>query len=314
MRARDNVGKQTAQRLSAGRTHKRLHRDRPWYFLVPSLGALLVIALVPLCYAVYISLHSIVLTMPYLGKPFVGLQNFVDVFTTPRSLAAFGRTFLLLLMTILPQLALGLGLAWAIWRNCSIGERTWITLLLVLPMAVPKVVGGLIWSVLYDPIIGPINYLLNQLQLPALGWLSDPRLALVSVGIVDIWQWTPFMILILLAGLEGQPREIHEAARLDGATPFQQFWSIALPLLRPFVTVAVLFRALDAMRTFDYIFTLTQGGPGRATETVDLFAYAVGVSESGNISLATAAALVLLIFTIALGTFWARRMRWGEKL
>jgi multiple sugar transport system permease protein len=286
---------------------------RPWLFLLPAMLSLVAVAIVPLVYAIYIAVHGINLTMPYLGEPFVGFDNFREVFTEPRSLNALLRTLIFLVVTVIPELIFGLLLSWSIHQGCSIRERVWITVLLVLPMAIPKVVGGLIWKVLYDPLVGPINFVLQTLNLPAPAWLGDPRFALISVGIVDIWQWTPFMILILLAGLESQPRELFEAANLDGANEFQQFWSVALPLLRPFIAIAVLFRALDAMRTFDYFFTLTQGGPGRVTETVDLYAYAIGISESGDISKATAAALVLLIITTILGTIWAKTMKWGQQ-
>lgn len=276
--------------------------------------ALVAVAIVPLVYAIYIAVHGINLTMPYLGKPFVGIDNFQQVFTEPRSLNALLRTLTFLVITVIPELILGLVLSWAIHYGCSIRERVWITVLLVLPMAIPKVVGGLIWKALYDPLVGPVNFVLENLHLPAPAWLGDPHVALISVGIVDTWQWTPFMILILLAGLESQPKELFEAANLDGANELHQYWSIALPLLRPFITIAVLFRALDSMRTFDYFFTLTQGGPGRATETVDLYAYAIGISESGDISTATAAALILLIITTILGTIWAKTMKWGHQV
>ena len=275
---------------------------------------LIVVALVPLVYAIYIVVHSINLTMPYLGKPFVGLDNFRRVFTDPRSINAIYRTLLFVLVTVLPELVLGLALSWAIHRGCSIRERSWITVLLVLPMATPKVVGGLVWKVLYDPLVGPITFSLQALSLPSPAWLADPNLALFAVAFVDIWQWTPFMIIILLAGFETQPSELFEAANLDGATEAQRFRLIALPLLRPFITIAVLFRTLDAMRTFDYLFTLTQGGPGRATETLDLYAYSVGISESGNISVATAAAFILLILTQVLGTMWTYSMKWGQQV
>jgi multiple sugar transport system permease protein len=117
-------------------------------------------------------------------------------------------------LTVLPELVLGLLLSWAIHRGCSIRERSWITVVLVLPTATPKVVGGLVWKVLYDPLVGPITFVLQSLRPQAPAWLTDPHLALFSVGLVDIWQWTPFMIIILLAGLETQPGELFEAANL----------------------------------------------------------------------------------------------------
>jgi len=150
--------------------------------------------------------------------------------------------------------------------------------------------------------------------LPAVNWLADSDIALISIALVDVWQWTPFIILIVLAGLEAVPGNFYEAAELEGATAWQVFWQITLPIIRPFITVAVIFRAIEALRTFDYVFILTKGGPGTATETVDVFAYNIGIAETGDISTATAAALLLLIITIIGATIWVKSMRWGEEI
>jgi len=137
---------------------------RPWLFLAPALAVLIVVAIVPLVYAIYIVLHSINLTMPYLGKPFVGLDNFRLVFTESRSLDALGRTLFFVVITVLPELVLGLFLSWAIQRGFSSRHRAWITVMLVVPMATPKVVGGRVWKVLYDPLVGPIKFALQSLH------------------------------------------------------------------------------------------------------------------------------------------------------
>lgn len=286
--------------------------EKPRLLLVLPLLVLAAVSFVPLFYAIYIAVHDIYLTQLYLGTPFSGLRNFIRVLTDPRSLHAFGVTFKLMLMAVSVELVLGLGIA--VLLQTFFQNSAWVVTLIVLPMTVPKVVAALVWNVLYDPLIGVINYGLGLVGLNRVDWLGNPTAALYAVALVDIWQWTPFIILVLLAGLGTIPREPYEAAQIEGASGLQAFRYVTLPLLRPFLTVAVIFRALDAMRTFDYIYILTRGGPGLATETVDVFAYRIGIAESGQISIATAASLILLVITIALTTIWTRAMKWGEEL
>lgn len=298
-------------------THERRRwrgrEEKPRLLLLPPLLALVIVAIFPLGYAIYIALHNINLATPHIEPSFVGLDNFRRVLTTARSINAFVNTFTYVLFAITVQLTLGLLIATLIHRTFSQRAQAWLAVLLILPMAIPKVVAALVWNVIYNPLVGPLNYLLSVVGLRPVAWLQQPGLALYSVAMVDVWQWTPFVVLILLAGLEAQPREVHEAAEIDGATGFQSFLYITLPLLKPFVTVAVLFRSLEAMRTFDYIYVLTGGGPGITTETLDLYGYQVGVAEQGAISLATAAALLLLVVTIILSTVWVRQMKWGAE-
>lgn len=287
-------------------------RKNPRLFLFVPLFILAVVAFVPLFYALWISTHQIILTAPQLGQPFVGLQNFVRVLTEPRSLHAFLVTFELLVMSVGLELVLGVGLGVLMYNVFR--SQAWLAVLLVLPMAIPKVVSGLVWNILYNPLVGVINYGLATIGLPKVNWLADPDIALFSIAFVDVWQWTPFIVLIVLAGLEAVPDDFYEAAELEGAGSISIFRYVTFPLLRPFLTVAVIFRGLEALRTFDYVFVLTKGGPGIATETVDIYAYHIGVTERGDISTATAAALLLLIVTIVVATVWVRIMRWGEEV
>lgn len=287
---------------------------KPRVLLLPPLLTLLIVALVPLGYAVYIALHQINIAAPHLERPFVGLFNFYRVFTTTRSLNAFSNTFRLVVFAVSIQLGLGLMLAVSINSSFSKRAQSWLAVMFILPMAIPRVVASLVWNILYQPLIGPFNYVLGVLGIGAVEWLQNPRIALYSVALVDIWQWTPFVLLILLAGLEAQPLAVREAASMEGATGSQIFLYISLPLLKPFIIVAVLFRILESLRTFDYIYILTGGGPGISTETVDLYAYQVGIAEQGLISIGTAASISLLIITIVLSTIWIRKLHWGEEL
>lgn len=285
--------------------------EKPRLLLAIPLVVLAIIAFVPLFYAIYIAVHNMYLTRD-LGAAFVGLENFIRVLTTDRGLHAFGVTFQLVIISVAAELVLGLTLAVLIQR--AFPGKSWLVTLIVLPMTIPKVVAALVWNVLFDPLVGVINYFLAIAGLPMVNWLADPDVALFSIAIVDIWQWTPFIILILVAGLGTIPREPYEAAVLEGATAWQTFRGITLPLLKPFITIAVIFRTIEAMRTFDYVYVLTKGGPGLATETVDLYAYKMGIAEAGDISLATAAAILLLVLTLIITTVWVRAMRWGEEI
>lgn len=306
------LGPSVVRPARALHSRKGGREEKPRLLLALPLLVLAAVSFVPLFYAIYIAVHDIYLTQLYLGTPFSGLRNFVRVVTDPRSLHAFGVTFKLLLMTVSVELPLGLAIA-VLLQN-FFQNSAWLVTLIVLPMTVPKVVAALVWNVLYDPLIGVINYALGSLGLGTVDWLGNPTAALYAVALVDIWQWTPFIILVLLAGLGTISREPYEAAQIEGASAFQIFRHVTMPLLRPFLTVALIFRALDAMRTFDYIYILTRGGPGLATETVDVFAYRIGIAESGQISIATAASLILLVLTIALTTIWTKAMKWGEEL
>lgn len=286
--------------------------EKPRLLLVSSLSLLALIAFVPLFYALSIAFRDVHLTMTYLGQPFVGLKNFIDVFKSDRAMHSFLVTFELVFLSVAIETVLGTMLALLIYGTFP--GSTWLVTMIVLPMTVPKVVAALVWNVLYNPVVGVIDYLLGLFGVAPVNWLADPKLALFSVALVDIWQWTPFIILIILAGLGTLPAEPFEAARVEGASALQTLWRVTLPLLKPFITIAVIFRSLDAMRTFDYIYTMTRGGPGLATETVDLFAYNIGIAEGGNISAATAASIILLIVTIIITTLWVRATRWGEEV
>ncbi|NDJ61049.1 MAG: sugar ABC transporter permease [Chloroflexi bacterium] len=303
-----------AQELSGGQHPVRRAaraQSRPWVFLVIPLMAMAIVAFVPLFYAIYIATHRIILAAPGLERSFVGLDNFARVLSAERSLNAFGVTFNLLVLSVGLSVLIGLPIAVLIYSHFR--ARAWLAVLLIIPMAIPKVVAALVWNILYNPLIGVINYGLSVIGLPEVNWLSDSTNALLAIAIVDAWQWAPFVILILLAGLEAVPGNFYEAAAIEGANPLQMFRHITFPLLRPFLTVAVIFRAIDSLRTFDYVFILTKGGPGVSTETVDIYAYHIGITESGDISTATAAALILLVLTIIGVTIWVRLMRWGEE-
>lgn len=286
---------------------RRLYRG-PFFWLLPAVIVLFCITIFPFFYSLYLSLMRYDISKPYLGKSFVGLANYGRAITKPRAQNAFKVTAIFVLGSVSIQSCLGLGIALVVqklakWRTLLIG-------LIIVPMLLPKMIVGLLWRIMYHPLVGIVNYIFGVLfGIHDIEWLSDPSIALLSVIAVDVWQWTPFMILILSAGLEMLPKDPFESAQLDGANKFQIFIYITLPLLKPVFIVAFLFRLIEGLRTFDIMWVMTAGGPGITTETVDILAYLIGMSRGGKISYAAALAILLLIATILLLTLFTRRMK-----
>jgi multiple sugar transport system permease protein len=165
-------------------------------------------------------------------------------------------------------------------------------------MVATPVVVALMWTLILNPTQGALPYIFFRLHLPQVLWLSDPKLVILSLVLVDTWEWTPLIMLITLAGLAGLPVEPMEAARIDGASAWQTFWRITLPLLRPAIVVAVLFRAIDAIKTFDIIFAMTQGGPGNASETLNIYVFQTAFSYQ---KIGYASSLLIIFFALVLG-------------
>ena len=191
--------------------------------------------------------------------------------------------------------------------NNQLRGRSFFRAALLVPMMLPTVVAGVVWRLMLNPNFGAVNGTLKGLGLntTALTWTSSPRLAMLSVVAVDVWQWTPFMFLILLAGLQAIPQEPYEAALIDGSSAWQTFRHVTLPLLKPAILVALLLRTMDLLRVFDQVFILTEGGPGFATETISLYIYRTAFRFS-DFGYAAAMSFVLLIITNIVSVFYIR--------
>lgn len=282
-----------------------LIEKNPWVLLLPGLIVLALLSLIPFGYAINLSIHDVDLSKPYLGNPFVGLANFVNLFKDSRATGAFANTLLIVGGAVAIETLLGLAVA--ILLNQITKGKTLIIVLFMLPMLISRVVVALLWKILYHPVIGPINWFMDELfGISHIEWLANPSLTKFSIIVADVWQWTAFMILILSAGLEMLPKDTYEAAQIDGASSWKTFFYITIPLLTPVMGVAILFRGIEALRTFDLIYILTAGGPGTTTETVDIYAYLVGLSRGSRISYASAISIVLLVATILLLTFFVK--------
>ena len=294
--------------ITAAPHTRRWRNVFPYAFLAPTVVLLLALTVYPLFYIVRISLYRLTPG----GEVFVGMENFLRLFQDAFFHQALWHT--LVFAAVALALELGLGLVLALLLDSRIRARGLWRSLFLLPMILPPVVAGVIWRLIYNPNFGVLNGLLQALGIDTtqLTWLADPSVALLSVIFVDVWEWTPFVFLILLAGLQAIPEEPYEAARMDGANAWQVFRDITLPLLRPAILVAVLLRTMDLLRIFDQVFILTQGGPGGATETISLYIYKTAF-RFFDFGYAAAMSLALLVATLILSRLFIRLMqRTGE--
>ncbi|MCL4828107.1 MAG: sugar ABC transporter permease [Caldilinea sp.] len=241
---------------------------------------------------------------------FIGLDNFWKLLTNDsRFLGATGRTLLFTLMATSVQLVLGVAMA-LLFNRQFLGRGFWRALA-ILPMVTTPVAIALIFVMMMHPTLGVLNYLLQVVGLPPSLWIYSERTVMLTLVMVDTWQWTPLIMLIVLAGLASMPDEPFEAARIDGASRVQVFFYITLPLLRPSIVVAALFRIIDAIKTFDIIFVMTSGGPGYASETINLYLFNTAFSY---FDMGYASAIVVIFFTmimvLAVLTIRVRRVEW----
>ncbi len=284
-------------------------RRLPLLFPLPAILALCLVLAFPLAYAGYLSLTSWYLAS-VVPPRFIGLANYVALVADPR----FGHAFVVTLYFTGAALGLELllGLAIALYLNREFVGGAVVRTVLLLPISVTPVAIALIWAMMFNPTLGTLNYLLSLLGLPALLWASDPRTALASLVLVDVWQWTPMVVLLLLAGLQTIPREILEAAAIDGARRLSLVGRIHLPLIRPHLAMAAVFRVILLLKTFDLIYVITQGGPADATETLNLYTYQQGlVYFQMGYGSALAVVLLLLIMALSLLLLRTRRRAWS---
>ncbi len=244
-----------------------------YLLLAPALLAIGLIALYPLGYTVWLSCQQKILKLPWLGQDWVGLANYRELLASSRFWVAFLNTIMFTVISVALETVLGLLAALAIHRAKILTGLTRAAILL--PWAVPTVVAAVMWLFLVNPAFGLIPRLLRALGLTegALVLLAHPLSAWAVIIATDVWKNTPFMTLMLLAGLQVIPAEMHEAAAVDGASRWQTFWHVTLPLLTPALLVALIFRTAQAFMVFGHIYTLTAGGPGTATETLAFLAF-----------------------------------------
>ena len=260
-----------------------------WWLVAPALGTILLVALFPLLWTVWESLHLHDLRMPWLGQPFVGLDNYVEAAGDPRFHRALGHTLLFTAATVTLELVLGCALALAM--NRAFRGRGLVRAAILVPWAIPTVVSALLWRFMFEGRAGIVNLLFAEPPV----WFIHPLLAWVPVILADVWKTTPFVALLLLAGLQNIDASLYEAARIDGASAWRQFRHVTLPLLKPAILVALIFRTLDAFRVFDLIYVMTGGGPGTSTEPIALYTFN---SLLQNLRFGYGSALSVIVFLV----------------
>ncbi|WP_298914250.1 sugar ABC transporter permease [uncultured Roseobacter sp.] len=282
----------------------KVPRKTIFAFIGPSVIALAAIGIVPLLYAAWTSLHFYNLTKLKRVK-FIGLENYWDVLTDSVFWEAMGRTFTLLSIALPLQLALGLGIALILHKPGLTLLKTLARLSLVLPMATTYAVVGLLGQVMFNQKFGVVNQFLSPFGGGNINWIGDPTNAFTMIIFWDVWQWTPFVALVLLAGLTMVPDEIEEAARLETKSWWTVLRYVQLPFLMPGLVAVLILRTADTLKLFDMVFTLTRGGPGSSTELISLMIQRVGFRAFDQ-GLASAQAIILLIITIILSQIYIR--------
>lgn len=279
-------------------------RALPYLLAAPTVAVLLALSIYPLVYAVRVSLSD------EAGEGWT-VENFTRLASDGFFHDALAHTFVYAVAALTCEFLLGLGLA--VLLNREMRGRGLFRAALLAPLMLPPVVAGVVWRLMLNPNFGAVNGTLKGLgfNTDALTWTASPKLALLSVVAVDVWQWTPFMFLVLLAGLQAIPQEPYEAARVDGATDWQTFCHVTLPLLKPAILIALLLRTMDLLRVFDQIFILTEGGPGFATETVSLYIYRAAF-RFGDFGYAAAMSFVLLLLTNVISVLYIRLLQRQE--
>ncbi len=237
--------------------------------LAPAAALLALIVLFPVLRLVWLSLHTLRMSEPWAGQPFVGLLNYQDVWADPRFWDSLGNTLLITVVTVPGALLMGLGLA--LLANLPFRTRWPVRLSLLFPWALPLVFSGLIFAWFFDSSYGIVNDVIARLGGEGPLWLTRPNLAMAAICIAIIWKTSSFCALILLAGLQTIPDTLYEAAEIDGASRWQRFRHVTLPMLMPAIMVALIFRTITAIQTFDIPYAMTRGGPGSTTETLAMY-------------------------------------------
>ncbi|HUB43828.1 MAG TPA: sugar ABC transporter permease [Acetobacteraceae bacterium] len=294
------------------RRHPALRGISPWLdrqfarlAVLPTTVLMLLVFGIPLMFSLYLSFEGWSADKPLFGGDFAGLDNYQDLLTDPAFVGSLGITFAYTAAAVAAELAVGLGIA--LLLNIDLPAINLFRTALIIPMMITPVVAAFCWKLLLDPDHGIIDYLIGSHVI----WLGRPDTALVSVAVVNLWQNAPYVAVLLLAGLRSLPSEPIEAAAIDGANRLQVFWHITLPLLRPYIVVALLLRTIFEFRAFDNIYVLTSGGPADATMVLSMFTYLASFVRF-DLSLGAAASWMMLLMSMALCGFFIAVIRRRE--
>jgi multiple sugar transport system permease protein len=282
-------------------------------FMIPTFIILFFLAFYPLLNAFYYSLQNWDLRS---SRPirFVGLKNYIQLFTDARFLNSLRISLLWSVITVGFSVFFGAGLLAPLINDNAKGSfRTLCLFIFIIPALLPRVGAAYMWRLMYSSSIGIINYFLSFLRIGPIGFLENPSYALYSVAVIDIWQWSFLIAALTIILLQDIPKEIVEAGSLDGAKRWQLYRFIIFPVIIPPFLSIFFIKMMESLRSFDFIFVLTAGGPGIATETLDMYAYWQGIGSAGRVSYASSMSIVMLVITIVLITIvWRGLVRWHD--
>ena len=290
------------------------HPDTPFARLLvaPALAVIALIAIFPLAWTVWESLHRHDLRMPWLGRPFVGLANYVTIVHDGRFWSALAHTAFFTGVSV--SLELVIGLVFALAMNRAFRGRGLVRAAVLVPWAIPTVVAALLWRFIFGAQAGIANAVLADLGVihQPIVWFVHAATAWVPVILADVWKTTPFVALLLLAGLQNIDPGLYEAAAVDGATPWWRLTRITIPLLKPAIVLVLIFRTLDAFRVFDLIYVLTGGGPGTSTEPIALYTF-TALLQNLEFGYGSALSVVIFLITFGLALVYIRGIGMGEE-
>jgi len=270
-------------------------RNLKWVYTLPAVLFVLLMMVFPIVYTLRISFFewSMSATTP---PKWVGIDNYIALFNDNRFWHAVRATFYFTFVALIFETVLGIAIA--ILLNREFMGKNLVKTVFLLPMVATPVAMGLVWLLIYEPSIGVANILLKSLGFDPQLWIASPKQVIPSLILIDVWEWTPMVALIVMAGLATLPSEPYEAADVDGATVWQKFVHLTLPMLRPTIIVAVMLRLIDVLKTFDIIYSTTQGGPNMKSETLNIYGYTLGFQY---FKLGMASSLLVVFFALVMG-------------
>ena len=290
--------------------HSADFTPRYWLFSLPAVLVILGVIVFPWLFTLYMSGHDWKIGG---GPEFVGLQNFSELFRDTRFIESMGHTAYFTVLAVVLPIVFGTAAALVFHREFPF--RGLLRTIFVMPMMATPVAVALVWTMMFHPQLGVLNYLLSLVGVGPQPWVYDPHTVIPTLILVEVWHWTPLVMLIVLGGLAGLPKEPYESALIDGANSWHMFRHITLPLVWPFIMVAIVIRTIDALKAFDTIFVITQGGPGTASETLNIFLYlqAFQFYKIGYASAVVVIFFVIIIMLSLLLLYARQKSKWNAE-
>jgi multiple sugar transport system permease protein len=298
------------QQLNQALTQPAAHSfARPyWLFALPGTAVILAVIVFPWLFTIWMSFHDWNVSGT---TTFIGLANYTKLFTDARFLESVGRTFWFTVMATVIPIVLGVWAAVTFHREFPL--RGVLRTIFVMPMMATPVAIALVWTMMFHPQLGVLNYLLSLVGIPPFAWSYSPNTVIPTLVMVEVWHWTPLVMLIVLGGLAGLPQDPYDSALIDGATRWQMFRFITWPLILPYVMIALVIRTIDSLKVFDTIAVISQGGPGTASETLNYFLY-LQAFQFYNLGYASAVVVIFFIIIVALSLlllYLRQRTKWN---